>query len=126
MAEEETDIRQIERELADELLRLHTESYGKGAEAARVHLIDDLVVCLLDGVELLPNERFLIESGEEQGVLEVRARYQQAIESTFSAAVERATGRRVVSFTSQTKLDPDYSVEIFRLAPRQPPPREMA
>ena len=38
-----------------------------------------------------------------------------AIETTFRAAVERATGRRVVSFASVIKLDPNYSVEIFRL-----------
>ncbi len=50
-------------------------------------------------------------------MIEVRARYQQAIETTFRAAVERATGRRVVSFVSVTKLDPNYIVEIFPLAP---------
>jgi hypothetical protein len=49
-------------------------------------------------------------------------RYQQAIETTFRAAVERATGRRVVSFASITKLSPHYVVEVFRLAEQRPAP----
>ena len=44
------------------------------------------------------------------------ARYEAAIETTFQAAVERATGRRVVSFVSATKLSPNYAVEIFHAA----------
>lgn len=50
-------------------------------------------------------------------MVEVRSRYQQAIEATFRAAVERATGRTVVSFVSATRLDPHWSIEVFRLAP---------
>jgi uncharacterized protein YbcI len=115
---------QLERELADELLRIHEESYGKGAAAARVHILDDLVVCLLDDIEMLPAEQFLIDSGEAQGVIEVRSRYQSAIEATFRAAVERGTGRRVVSFASTTKLNPNYVIEMFRLAPREGAPSD--
>jgi uncharacterized protein YbcI len=99
---------------------LHTESYGKGASSARVYILDDLVVCLLDEIELLPNEEFLIANGHADGVVDVRGRYQQAIETTFRAAVERITGRRAISFASLTMLDPNYVVEIFRLgAPRE-------
>jgi hypothetical protein len=50
-------------------------------------------------------------------VLNLRSKYQQAIETTFSAAVERATGRRVIAFASHTVLHPHFAVEIFRLEP---------
>ena len=113
------DTTQVEQELSDELLRLHCESYGKGASESRVYIHDDLVVCMLDDIELLPNEEFLVQSGMGEGVIEVRSRYQQAIETTFRAAVERATGRRVTSFASITKLEPNYVVEIFRLGEPQ-------
>jgi uncharacterized protein YbcI len=109
---------QLEQQLGEELLRLHEESYGKGASRSRVYIHDDLVVCMLDDIELLPNERFLIDNGHAQAVIEVRSRYQQAIETTFGAAVERVTGRRVISFASTTKVDPNYVVEIFRLGAR--------
>jgi len=36
--------------------------------------------------------------------------------TTFTAIVERATGRRVTSFLSNTSVEALYSVEIFRLA----------
>jgi uncharacterized protein YbcI len=118
------DTTAVEEQLGKELLRLHRESYGRGAGESRVYLHDDLVVCLLDEIELLPNEQFLIDNGDADGVLDVRTRYQQAIETTFRAAVERITGRRTVSFVSTTKLDPNYAVEIFRLGEPQEIPLE--
>jgi uncharacterized protein YbcI len=107
-----------EQALGEQLLRLHTDSYGKGAGSSRVHILNDLVICVMDDLELMPNEQFLVDAGHRDSVIEVRSRYQQAIETTFRAAVERATGRRVISFVSATKLDPHYSLEVFRLAPR--------
>ena len=104
--------------ISRELMRIHEETYGKGAAYASTLISEDLVVVMLDGIELAQNEQFLVGAGEGQAVVEVRGRYQQAIETTFRAAVERETGRRVISFASITKLDPNYIVEIFRLAPR--------
>lgn len=112
------DHAELESALAVELLRIHKESYGRGAGSARVHYLQDTVICLMDDLELLPNEVFLIKEGHGDGVVEVRSRYQQAIEVTFRAAVERATGRSVVSFASATRLDPNWSIEVFRLAPK--------
>ena len=104
--------------ISRELMRIHEETYGKGAAFASTLISEDLVVVMLDDIELQHNEQFLVGAGEGQAVIEVRGRYQQAIETTFRAAVERETGRRVISFASITKLDPNYIVEIFRLAPR--------
>jgi uncharacterized protein YbcI len=109
-------LEQVEQDLAQDLLRIHKESYGKGAGRADVRIHDDVVYCMLDDLELLPNEEFMIGAGKGDAVVDIRTRYQSAIETTFRAAVERATGRRVVSFASITKLDPNYNVEIFRLA----------
>ncbi|MBD0283583.1 MAG: hypothetical protein ICV69_15535 [Thermoleophilaceae bacterium] len=63
----------------------------------------------------------MIDAGRGDAVVQIRMEYQQAIEATFRAAVERATGRRVFSFASVTKLSPAYVVEIFRLGPRKQP-----
>jgi hypothetical protein len=64
----------------------------------------------------------MIEAGRAESVAEIRTHYQQAIEMTFRAAVERATSRRIVSFASITKLSPTYAVEVFRLGPRKEAP----
>jgi uncharacterized protein YbcI len=107
---------QISDQIAREILQIHEESYGKGAGKAHALVGDGFVVVVLDQLELLPNEQFLVENGEGDTVVQVRGRYQQAIESTFSAAIERATGRTVVGFDSSTNIDePRFVAEIFKL-----------
>ena len=104
-------------EIAAEVLRAHESSYGLGAERVTVHLLDDLVLVMLDELELSLAERTLIEEGDPESMLRARAAFQRAIESTVNAIVERSTGRRVASFVSATSLTPSYSVEVFRLHP---------
>jgi hypothetical protein len=71
---------------------------------------------VLDDLELLPNEKFLVASGEHDAVAQVRTRYQRAIQSSFRAAIERATGREVVGYASTSSVeDPRFSAEIFKL-----------
>ena len=55
--------------LALELLAILEESYGRTAEKATVHMVDDAVVVFLDGLSFHPSERFLIEKGEGEMVL---------------------------------------------------------
>jgi uncharacterized protein YbcI len=107
----------LEETISDELLRIHRESYGRGAGRARTYILENDVVCFMDDLELLPNEQFLIENGEIDIVLNTRTKFQQAIEPSFVSAVERATGRRVIKFLSNTGLDPNFVIEVFRLAP---------
>ena len=104
-------------QIASEVLCVHRESYGTGAGSVVVHTLDDLVVVLLDELELSAGERLLLDNGHSENVLSMRSAFQQAIEPTFTAIIERATGRRVTSFLSTTHLDPSYSVEFFRLEP---------
>jgi uncharacterized protein YbcI len=105
--------------IAEELLAIHHASYGRGAEGASSQLIGNTLIVVLDGLELLPNEEFLVSKGREDAVATLRSNYQRAIEPTFRAAVERSLGRRVTAFLSNTHLDPPrFSVEVFRLEPR--------
>jgi uncharacterized protein YbcI len=101
-----------------DILAIHRDSYGRGAENATAHVLDDTVIVILEGLELLPNEEFMIDKGQADAVRELREHFQQAIASTFRAAVERATGRRVIGFASHAQLEgPRFAVEIFRLEP---------
>ena len=76
----------------------------------------DLVLVALD-VELTKAEQTLLDSGKLEAVTGIRESYQEVIGATFSAIVERATGRRVISFVSQMNIEPLYALEVFRLAP---------
>jgi uncharacterized protein YbcI len=107
-------IQETEEKISQEILRVQEESYGVGASAIATHVLDDLVVVLID-VELTTAERTLVEAGQLKAVKETREAYQEAIAPTFEAIVEHATGRQVVSFVSHMNIDPLYSVELFRL-----------
>jgi uncharacterized protein YbcI len=107
---------QVRDAIAREILRIHEEAYGRGAAKAEALVADQWVIVVLDGLELLPNETFLVESGRQDVVHQVRSQYQRAIQSSFSAAIERATGRRVIGFASTTSVEePRFMTEIFRL-----------
>jgi uncharacterized protein YbcI len=108
---------EVNAELGRELLRIHEESYGRGAERAHAIVSEDWVVVVLDGLELLPNEEFLVGRGKAETVTHMRTQYQLAIRSSFQAAVERATGRTVIGFASATSLgDERFAAEIFKLS----------
>ena len=108
---------QVREEIAREILRVHEEAYGTGATGMDVHLSEDVVLIVID-VELTAAERTLISASHEEAVKGTREAFQDAIAPTFTAIVERATGRRVRSFLSAMNVEPLYSVEFFRLEPR--------
>jgi uncharacterized protein YbcI len=105
-----------EQQISQEILRVHQESYGVGADAITTHLLDDLVVVMID-VEVTTAEQTLIEAGQLGAVKETREAFQEAIAPTFKAIVEHATGRKVASFVSHMNVEPLFSVELFRLRP---------
>ena len=107
---------EVRDEVAGEILRIHEESYGKGAAHSHAFLREDYVVVVLDDLELLPNEKFLVEHGKHETVVHVRTQYQRAIQASFRAAIERATGRKVIGFASTASLDdPSFVAEGFKL-----------
>ena len=109
----------VSQRISDEIATIHRESYGEAVEAIETHILDNVVICVLD-VNLLPHERTLLEHGRgEDSIRKVRKEFQESIGATFAAAVEHMTGRRVIAFLSETHIDPSFSVEFFRLAPRE-------
>jgi uncharacterized protein YbcI len=107
---------EIKDEISREILRIHEESYGKGAGKAHTYVGEGFVVVVLDELELLPNEKFLVEHGKQETVVQVRTQYQHAIQASFRAAIERATGRTVVGFASTTSIEePRFVAELFKL-----------
>ena len=119
----DAESQRIRHDIASELLRVHHESYGTGASDVQVHLAEDLVVIVLD-IELNPAERTLMTAGRGEAVKMMRETCQLAIGPTFTAIVERATGRRVGSFVSSIRLAVIYSGDVFRLRPETSEPCE--
>lgn len=100
----------VERELA----KIYAVSYGLPAGKVTARFVDDhALVCLLEELEFLPSEQFLLDNDRADELIETRRLFQKAIEPVFRAAVERATGRRVRTFTSLATVDPPINVEVF-------------
>jgi uncharacterized protein YbcI len=106
----------VEAAISKELGQIHSDSYGVGASEIYTIVRGDFVFVIMD-IELLKAEQVVMDTGRGELVKGMRGQFQEAIESTFSAAVERSTGRRVIAFLSDTHLDPSFSVEMFRLGP---------
>lgn len=106
-----------------QLTTIHVESYDTPVKRATTHVLDDLVVAVLD-IELSAIEKRMIEFGRANLVHELRHAVQIAEAASFKAVVERATGRRVVAFASHTHTDPPFVAELFRLGPSTAHPAE--
>jgi uncharacterized protein YbcI len=120
MAEPTTARGAIAAEIADGLVHLHKEYYGKGPTKAKTYLVDDTVICMLRGGFTVV-ERTLIDGGRSEAVHEVRRAFQSSMEDRFTSVVEQATGRKVIAYMSQIHSDPDMAIEIFVLEPGDKP-----
>ena len=104
--------------IAGDLVRIHEESYGVGMSGGvDVYVLDDhYVLCVLEN-DLAPVERTLIDNEQGEIVRSTRMAFQEAVGTSFTSAVERATGRSVEAFISHFHLHPHFTLEFFRLAP---------
>lgn len=108
---------EIERRISEEIRGIHEQAYGEEVAAVRTLFVDDMVICVLD-IQLLTHERTILDAERPSDhIRSIRQQYQETIGTTFAAAVEHMTGRRVIAFVSDTHLDPPFAVEFFRLAP---------
>jgi len=103
-------------EVSRNLVRLHSEYYGKGPTKARSYTIDDTVISILEG-GFTTVEKTLIADGRPEPVHEMRRSFQRAMEDRFRAVVEEAMGRRVIAYMSEIHTNPDLAVELFVLEP---------
>ena len=110
------DPAEVSAAISEQIAAIHVESYDTPVKLAVTHVLDDLVIAVLD-IELSMIEQRMIEFGHGNLVHELRHAVQTAEAASFTAVVERATGRRVVAFASHTNVDPPFVAELFRLAP---------
>jgi uncharacterized protein YbcI len=101
--------------VANEIVRLKAQYYGKGPTEAKAYLNDELLVVSLKG-GLTTVERTLLDAGEGRLVRDVRLRFQDVMERNFVDAVQRLTGYRVLTYMSQIVFEPEYTLEFFVLS----------
>src|ERR1700742_1149291 len=106
-------------EISNAAVALHREHFGRGPGAAKTHITDNLVVCVLTDV-FTPFEKTLIDAGQEERVRETRAIHRAATEGVYKRRMEEVLGRRVEAHMSSIHVDPDVAVDIFVLGEEDP------
>jgi uncharacterized protein YbcI len=97
-------------------VRILQEYTGRGPTRARTTVNRDSVMILFRDA-LTKGERKLAEVGDEGIVLQMRHRYQKAMQPDLVAMVEQEMGRKVIAFMSDNHIDPDMGVEVFVFEP---------
>ena len=100
--------------IANAMVRIVHEHWGKGPTRAKAYLEEGFVFCVLEE-PLTTVERTLVGSGETDLVRELRLEFQELVNHECAAQVETLTGRRVRACHSQIVFDPDMLFEIFVL-----------
>jgi uncharacterized protein YbcI len=105
--------------ISDEMVRLHSELYGRGPTKARTDWVGDrqeMLICVLQDC-FTRVERTLVGRGDIDAVRHMRRAFQDAVRDEFIDIVESATGRRVLAFLSQVHGEPEVAIEFFLLEP---------
>jgi uncharacterized protein YbcI len=104
--------------VANAMVGLKKQYYGRGPEAAKAYVEDDYIFVVLEG-GLTRNEETLLAAGQEDLVRRYRLAFQEVVGPTATGAVEELTGRKVIGYHSQIVFDPARAFEIFVLAPER-------
>ena len=103
-------------EISNEAVALHREHFGRGPGAAKTHLADNLIVCVLTDV-FTPVERTLIDAGQVERVCETRAAHRAATDDVYKERMEAVVGRPIEAHLNSIHVDPDVAVDVFVLGP---------
>jgi uncharacterized protein YbcI len=109
----------LRQQLANAMMALYKQHFGKGPNDCRAYLEQDLVVLVLTG-GYTAAEQTMFDAGKWYDVRHARMAWQDSMQARFVATIERLTGRSVRAFMSANHQDPDISVELFILDAQHP------
>jgi uncharacterized protein YbcI len=106
-------------DISAEVARIHAAAYERDHRERVSTLLDqDLVMCVLR-LQLTHAETLLLSHDHDNAVRDLRHAFELALAPTMTAAVERATGRTVSIFHTNTDLEPRLTLFIFILTHRR-------
>ena len=85
-----------------------------------LRLGDELLACVLEGV-YTDVAKTMIELQHTAIVKQTRSAFQSATRHTFIGAIERLSGREVLTFISNHHVGPDIEIKLFMLNPQPTP-----
>ena len=100
------------------MARLQRDHYGRESTKVNAYAIKDMIVVVVRLKHLTPFEQSMVDGGEPERVLALRAEFARVMAGRYKQTVEQVTGRTVVALLSQAHVDPDIMVEAFFLERR--------
>ncbi|MGZ4250536.1 MAG: Na-translocating system protein MpsC family protein [Solirubrobacteraceae bacterium] len=94
---------------------LQREHYGRVSTKVDAYAIKDMIVVVVRLKHPTPLEKLMVEGGEPDRVLALRAEFDRVMAERYTETVEQVTGATVVALLSQAHVDPDIIVEVFFL-----------
>jgi uncharacterized protein YbcI len=103
-----------EQALANAIVSLLKQYYGKGPTGAKAWVLDEYVFVVLEG-GLTRNEETLLADGKEDVVRSYRLAFQESMSQVMMNTVTEIMGREVLTYHSQIVFHPTRAFEIFVL-----------
>lgn len=111
-AETETKGAELLSRISNEMVRVMKQYFGRGPTSAKSYMLDDLLVVVMrDGMTTA--ERTMLEFGRSDVVRQFRQEFENEMADRLTGAVEKLTGRKVVTYQSQVMFEPNTVVELF-------------
>lgn len=99
-------------QISNEIVKSKKRYFGKGPEAAKSYMFDDMLFVVMHG-GVTTAEETLLEFGEEETVRAFRQTFEDRMTEHLTGLVEELTGRKVVTYQSQIMFRPHRVVEMF-------------
>ena len=99
-------------QISNEMVRAQKTYFGRGPEKAKSYILDDFLLIVMRG-GFLPVERTMLERGKQDAVRQYRQDFENEMTATLIGKMEELTGRKILTYQSQTLFDPDIVIEIF-------------
>ena len=99
-------------QISNEMVRAQKTFFGRGPTQVKSYLLDDFLLIVMRG-GFLPVERTMLEAGKEDIVRQYRQDFENEMTSRLTGKMEELTGRKILTYQSQTLFDPDIVIEIF-------------
>jgi uncharacterized protein YbcI len=101
--------------ISSEVAHIHSTAYRQAVDRISTTIDADSIVCELR-IMLTPDEAGLLAT-RANAVRDQREADDHTLGPTLSAAIERATGRRVSAFITKTRVAPSVTLFVFTLSP---------
>ena len=101
--------------VTEAMVALHERYHHRTPVTAKTLLLDDeLLACVLEGV-YTDGEKTMLELQHTTIVKHTRSTFQTATRHKFIGAIERLSGREVLTFISNHHVGPDIELKLFLL-----------